>query len=223
VSQSAFSLTAAGGAGSFNVIQQSDPTECGGATQDRCIWTARSQVPWITITSSMPRSGDNPAAFSVAANDSTSPRTGTIVVRDKVVTITQGGSKSRVAGVPRCQHCPGWLGCQRALRGGGRALVVRHERPSGLAEPPRHFGLSAHRARKAVVSLDDRFRAMPTGQNAYIEGVRTADHGLTRQHARSAHEDPSNEADWFAHIAAVNVGWRDHARLHGNADASRRP
>jgi hypothetical protein len=91
VSRAAFSFAAAGGTGTFDVIQQSDPTECGGATQDRCVWTAQSQVPWITITSSMPRSGDNPASFSVAANDSTAPRTGTIVVRDKVVTITQAG------------------------------------------------------------------------------------------------------------------------------------
>jgi hypothetical protein len=91
VSQSAFSFSGAGGTGSFNVIQQSDPTECGGATQDRCVWTAQSQAPWITITSSMPRSGDNPVAFSVAPNDSASSRAGTIVVRDKVVTITQAG------------------------------------------------------------------------------------------------------------------------------------
>lgn len=91
VSQSAFSFTAAGGTGTFSVIQQSDPTECGGATQDRCVWTAESQVPWITITLSMPRSGDNPVAFSVAPNGDTAPRTGTIVVRDKAVTITQAG------------------------------------------------------------------------------------------------------------------------------------
>jgi hypothetical protein len=91
VSRTAFSFTAAGGTGTFDVFQQSDPTECGGATQDRCVWTARSEVPWITITSSMPRSGDNPVAFSVAPNDAASARTGTIVVRDKVVTITQAG------------------------------------------------------------------------------------------------------------------------------------
>lgn len=91
VSQSAFSFTAAGGTGTFSVIQQSDPTECGGATQDRCVWTAQSQVDWITVTSSMPRSGDNPVAFSIAANGNTAPRTGTIAVRDKVVTIAQAG------------------------------------------------------------------------------------------------------------------------------------
>jgi hypothetical protein len=91
VSQSAFTFTAAGGASSFDVVQQSDPIVCGGATQDRCIWTAVSDVPWITVTSSMPRAGDNPVAFTVAPNTGSAPRTGRITVRDKVVVITQSG------------------------------------------------------------------------------------------------------------------------------------
>jgi len=91
VSRSAFSFTSSGGAGSFDVIQQSDPNTCGGATQDRCVWTAQSDVPWITITGSMPRSGDNPVAFTVATNDGSASRVGTITVRDKVVVITQAG------------------------------------------------------------------------------------------------------------------------------------
>jgi hypothetical protein len=91
VSRTAIAMVAAGGTGTFDVIQQSDPTACGGATQDRCVWTARSDVPWITITSSMPRSGDNPVAFTVATNVSTAPRRGTIIVRDRSVTVTQAG------------------------------------------------------------------------------------------------------------------------------------
>ena len=91
VSQSSFNFTFGGGTGSFTVIQQSDPTVCGGATQDRCVWTALSDAPWITITSAMPRAGDNPVAFVVASNDGTAARVGHVTVRDKVVTITQGG------------------------------------------------------------------------------------------------------------------------------------
>jgi hypothetical protein len=72
------------------VVQQSIPIICGGALQDRCIWSAVSDVPWITITSSMPRTGDNPVAFTVAANPGAA-RTGRITVRDKVVVITQAG------------------------------------------------------------------------------------------------------------------------------------
>ena len=91
VSRSDISIAAAGGAATFDVIQQSVPNTCGGATQDRCVWTAQSDVPWITITSSMPRSGDNPVSFAVAANDGTAPRVGRITVRDKVVVVTQSG------------------------------------------------------------------------------------------------------------------------------------
>lgn len=91
VSRSEFSFAASAATGTFDVLQQSDPNTCGGATQDRCIWSAVSDVPWITVTSSMPRSGDNPVAFAVAANTAASARVGRITVRDKVVVITQAG------------------------------------------------------------------------------------------------------------------------------------
>lgn len=91
VTRDTFNIVAAGGAGTFDVIQQSDPNTCGGATQDRCVWTAVSDAPWVTITSSMPRSGDNPVAFTVAPNDSAAVRVGKITVRDKTVVISQAG------------------------------------------------------------------------------------------------------------------------------------
>jgi hypothetical protein len=91
VSRSSFSATAAATSETFDVIQQSQPNTCGGATQDRCIWSAVSDASWITVTSAMPRAGDNPVNFTVAANDSSAPRVGRITVRDKTVTITQAG------------------------------------------------------------------------------------------------------------------------------------
>jgi len=91
VTRDTFAFAAPGGSESFDVLQQSIPTVCGGATQDRCIWSAVSDVPWITITSTMPRAGDNPVAFVVAANSGPA-RTGRITVRDRVVVISQTGS-----------------------------------------------------------------------------------------------------------------------------------
>lgn len=91
VTRDAFSFASAGGGGTFDVLQQSTPTVCGGPLQDRCIWSAVSDVPWITITSSMPRAGDNPVAFVVAANNGPA-RSGRITVRDRVVVISQTGS-----------------------------------------------------------------------------------------------------------------------------------
>ena len=89
VSPGAIDVPAGAGSGSFQVVQQSDPTVCGGALQDRCVWTARSSVSWITITTSMPRTGDNPVSFAVAANTGSTARSGTITVRTRVVTVTQ--------------------------------------------------------------------------------------------------------------------------------------
>ena len=91
VSTTAVSVAATGGPGRFDVIQESFPNTCGGPLQNACRWSAQSDVAWITITTTMPQAGDNPVSFTVAANDSTSARTGTITVRDKVVRVTQGG------------------------------------------------------------------------------------------------------------------------------------
>ena len=91
VSQSSFALTSAATSGSFNVVQQSLPNSCGGPLQDQCVWTARANVSWITVTSSMPRQGDNPVSFTVSANTSGSSRSGKITVRGETVTITQAG------------------------------------------------------------------------------------------------------------------------------------
>jgi hypothetical protein len=92
VSRSAIAIDAAGGSGTFDVIQQSDPTTCGGATQDGCVWSAVASVPWLTITSHVPARGDDRVAFSVAPNPTSTPRTGTIAVRDQTVTVTQAGT-----------------------------------------------------------------------------------------------------------------------------------
>lgn len=84
-------VPATGGTASFDVLQQSIPVSCGGPLQDRCQWRATTTAPWITITTTGDRVGDNPVAFTVAANTSTEPRSATIVVRDRVVTVTQAG------------------------------------------------------------------------------------------------------------------------------------
>jgi hypothetical protein len=91
VSRNDISIASAGGTASFDVLQESDPNTCGGAMQDRCLWTARSSVPWITITSAMPVMGDHMVSFSVSPNGDTTSRVGKITVRDVVVTVTQAG------------------------------------------------------------------------------------------------------------------------------------
>lgn len=91
VSKTAMDFGASGGQGTFDVLQQSTPYTCGGPLQNGCLWSAVSDVPWIVITSSMPRAGDDRVGFTVAPNDGASPRTGRITVKDKVVVVIQSG------------------------------------------------------------------------------------------------------------------------------------
>ena len=92
VSTTSLSFAAAGGTGTFDVIQQSDPTNCGGPLQNGCMWTAQADASWITVTSGMPRYGDDRVSFTVAPNTGAASRSGTITVRDKTVRITQAGA-----------------------------------------------------------------------------------------------------------------------------------
>ncbi|MCC7044841.1 MAG: BACON domain-containing protein [Acidobacteria bacterium] len=91
-SVSVMAIGAAGGSFSFNVFQQAVPNNCGGPLQDACVWSATTTAPWVTITSTMPRQGDNPVAFTVAPNTGTQLRTATIVVQDRTVLIEQAGT-----------------------------------------------------------------------------------------------------------------------------------
>ena len=91
VSAGALSIAAAGGPARFDVYQQSEPYTCGGPLQNGCMWIAQSDVSWIAVTTSMPQFGDNPVQLTIAANDSTSARSGNVRVRDQVVRITQAG------------------------------------------------------------------------------------------------------------------------------------
>jgi hypothetical protein len=91
VTRDTFTVGATGANDAFEVVTMSEPNTCGGVQQNACVWTAVSDATWITVTSGMPRSGDDRVAFSVAANPETAPRSGAIRVRDKVVRISQAG------------------------------------------------------------------------------------------------------------------------------------
>ena len=89
VDPAAIDAPAAGGDFFFEVY--SGPTEpnCGGPLQDGCIWSAVTSASWITVRSPMPSSGFNRVYIRVAANGTGARRTGTIVVRDRTVTVYQ--------------------------------------------------------------------------------------------------------------------------------------
>lgn len=59
------------------------------STSSGCSWTAASNDSWITISSSTSFTGNGSVDYSVAANDSFSPRNGTITIAGQTFSVTQ--------------------------------------------------------------------------------------------------------------------------------------
>jgi hypothetical protein len=57
-----------------------------------CTWTATSNASWITITWGSSGSGNGTVNYTVAANTSTSSRTGTLTIAGQTFTVTQAGA-----------------------------------------------------------------------------------------------------------------------------------
>ena len=57
-----------------------------------CAWTASSNTTWITVTSGSSGTGNGTVSYSVAANTSTSSRTGTITAGGQTHIVTQSGA-----------------------------------------------------------------------------------------------------------------------------------
>ncbi len=74
------SFSELGGTGSVSVTAQSG-----------CDWTATSNEPWITITSGSSGSGEGTLNFSVAVNDTQSPRGSTLTIAEQGFMVTQSG------------------------------------------------------------------------------------------------------------------------------------
>lgn len=75
------SIAAAGAAGTVNVTAGAG-----------CAWTATSNSSFITIVAGAAGSGNGTVSYSVAANPSTTPRTGTVTIAGQTLTITQAGA-----------------------------------------------------------------------------------------------------------------------------------
>jgi len=76
------SFNASGDTGTVNV-----------STQEGCSWTAVSNdTGWIIITSGSSGIGNGRVNYEVAANTSTTSRTGTMTIAGETFTVTQAGS-----------------------------------------------------------------------------------------------------------------------------------
>ena len=81
ISPTGRSFSASGGTGNVSVT-----------TQNGCSWTAVSNASWIIITSNSGNTGSGTVTYSVAANASTSLRTGTMSIASRTFTLSQDGA-----------------------------------------------------------------------------------------------------------------------------------
>ena len=87
ISPTASSPTAAGGAATVAVT----------ANAGSCAWTAASNAPWISITAGASGNGNGTVDYTVAANTSTTGRTGTMTIAGQTMTVTQAGAPCNYA------------------------------------------------------------------------------------------------------------------------------
>ena len=59
-------------------------------SQGACSWTAQSNASFITITNGASGNGSGTVSFTVAANNTGAPRTGTLTIAGATVTVNQG-------------------------------------------------------------------------------------------------------------------------------------
>ncbi len=107
------SATAAGGSFSFTVTAQTG-----------CSWTAASNASWITLTSGNSGSGNGKVSYSVAANNVTSARTGSVTAAGATVAITQAAASSSYSLSPTSASLPA---------AGGSGSVVISVSPAGAS------------------------------------------------------------------------------------------
>jgi hypothetical protein len=63
-----------------------------GTSGTSCVWTAVSNVPWITVTGGHSERGADVATYTVAPNPGPEPRTGTLTIAGQTFTVTQAGA-----------------------------------------------------------------------------------------------------------------------------------
>ncbi|MCM3879033.1 MAG: hypothetical protein ND807_02895 [Vicinamibacterales bacterium] len=72
-------------------------------TTSGCTWTATSNASWISITSGSSGTGNGTTAYTVAANTVTTPRTGTLTVAGKTLTVNQSAAPCTFSISPTAQ------------------------------------------------------------------------------------------------------------------------
>jgi Viral BACON domain/Putative binding domain, N-terminal len=95
-----FTVTQAGVGCSYSISPTSNPSVgAGGASgsvtvtaPSGCTWSSTSNAAWIAFSGTTSGSGNGSVGYSVGANTSTSPRTGTLTIAGQTFSVTQTGA-----------------------------------------------------------------------------------------------------------------------------------
>ena len=114
ISPSSQQFDASGGTGSVNVTAPSG-----------CAWTATSNnTDWITITSNSTASGNGTVNYTVAANTSTSQRTGTMTIAGQTFNVTQSPGAAPVY-TPSASSRPCLISMERPITSTSHLVPLR--------------------------------------------------------------------------------------------------
>jgi len=94
VNQSATGCSAAVTPDSFDVGALATSRTLSVTSGTSCSWTATTTTPWITITAGASGSGIGSVTFSIAANTTATPRSGTLTVAGQPVAVTQAAGST---------------------------------------------------------------------------------------------------------------------------------
>jgi hypothetical protein len=73
-----------------------------------CAWTAQSNVAWLTITAGTSGTGNGTVSYTVAANNTPDPRTGTLTIAGRTFTVTQPGTTIPARAQYLCVNAAGY-------------------------------------------------------------------------------------------------------------------
>jgi len=91
-----FTLTPTNGAHGFNAVTSTVAV----TTLEGCNWTVSNSNSWITILSGLNNSGSNTVSYALAANPSTLPRAGVVVIAGLEFPIAQNGAPCTYTLIP---------------------------------------------------------------------------------------------------------------------------
>ncbi len=214
LSSTSQSVGADGGAGSVTV-----------ATAGGCTWTASSSATWVTMDTAG-GTGGSVAAFSVAANPVTSPRSATLMIAGQPFTVTQAAAACTYGLSPTGQSFTeaGGVGSVSVTAGGGcawtassNAAWVRVGTPSGAVVPFTVDANTTTSPRSASISIAGQVFTVSQAAMACTYGVTPASQSFPETGGNGAlNVSAPAGCGW---TASSNAAWVTVQTASGNGSA----